>query len=105
MFYTSAGRQPSALCKKDVQHCLLVMFATYVSPFHAGIKFKPFSAVRKPYNRLSPAGRGGCYNYRALPSDYVSRVAYVFGSTPQQVLLDNKASYWAVDCGQLCCAV
>ncbi|WIA37148.1 hypothetical protein OEZ86_014109 [Tetradesmus obliquus] len=57
-----------------------------------GIKFKPFSAVRKPYSRLTPTGSGGCYSYRALPSDYVSRVAYVFGSTPQQVLLDNKDS-------------
>uniref|UniRef100_A0A383WDA4 Peptidase C1A papain C-terminal domain-containing protein n=1 Tax=Tetradesmus obliquus TaxID=3088 RepID=A0A383WDA4_TETOB len=57
-----------------------------------GIKFKPFAAARKPYSRLSPTGSGGCYSYRALPSDYVSRVAYVFGSTPQQVLLDNKDS-------------
>jgi hypothetical protein len=57
-----------------------------------GIKFKPFTSIRKPYNRLTPSGRGGCYNYRALPSDYVSRVAYVFGTTPQQVLLDNQVS-------------
>jgi hypothetical protein len=67
----------------------------------AGIKFKPFNIMRKPYNRLSPAGRGGCYNYRALPSDYVSRVAYVFGSTPQQVLLDNKVRLYKAVCGML----
>jgi hypothetical protein len=58
--------------------------------------------MRKPYNRLSPTGSGGCYSYRALPSDYVSRVAYVFGTTPQQVLLDNKVRAAAAAAARRC---
>ncbi|KIZ03611.1 hypothetical protein MNEG_4343 [Monoraphidium neglectum] len=57
-----------------------------------GISFMPDKPPPKPRNRLSNSSRPGCYKYRTLPSDYVSKVATTWGMPIQQLLLDNLDS-------------
>ena len=56
-----------------------------------GIVFDTYEPMALPTGRLSELkGRPGCFEYRASKWDYVSRVAGMFRTTPQQLLLDNR---------------
>jgi hypothetical protein len=55
-----------------------------------GLRFVPFKPQPIPASSVQKsATRKGCVMYHATPSDYVSRVAYMFGSSIEDVLLDN----------------
>ena len=44
-------------------------------------------------NQLAAStSRPGCYDYKASDTDYVGRVAYLFRTTSQRVLLDNRGA-------------
>ena len=53
-----------------------------------GLKFK--LGCPPPLPKVTNAtGRTGCYSYKAMASDYISKVARTFGSSIEQVLSDN----------------
>lgn len=55
-----------------------------------GIKFNLFQPLPKPVGRLAPSvAKPGCYDYRALQSDFVSRLSFVWGIPIERILLDN----------------
>ena len=56
-----------------------------------GLVFNSYNPLPMPKGQFYPSSkRPGCYEYRATSRDYVSRVAYMFSTAPQQVLLGNQ---------------
>lgn len=55
-----------------------------------GLRFEPVGTnPAYAVSQVSPAAKKGCYNYKAAGDDYFSRVAYKFGVSVKQLLLDN----------------
>jgi hypothetical protein len=55
-----------------------------------GLRFNPYQQRSLPVSRLQALpGRPGCIEYRAAPSDYIARVAFMFGQDVRNVLLIN----------------
>jgi hypothetical protein len=55
-----------------------------------GLRFVPLQPRPLPTSRMQPvAAKKGCVMYRATSTDYVSRVASMFGSSIEDVLLNN----------------